>query len=145
MANSGARDLGGWGKSLSTKLTKIRQSEAVMPVKNFIAVTLLSVVLIGCGQDDRNPTENLTETSSPAPCFPVKRSPAGKPPLTKSLSSGTLGVSPTFMASATLTQSSARCTPKPKMTFIDWRQTTSTPWAGWLKRKEKHSFTGIFA
>ena len=40
-----------------------------MPVKNFIAVTLLSVALIGCGQDDRNPIENLTETSTPAPLF----------------------------------------------------------------------------
>ena len=40
-----------------------------MPVKNLIAVTLLSVALIGCGQDDRNPTENLTETSTPAPLF----------------------------------------------------------------------------
>ena len=36
-----------------------------MPVKIFIAVTLLSVALIGCGQDDRN----LTETSTPAPLF----------------------------------------------------------------------------
>ena len=69
--------------------------EAVMPVKNFIAVTLLGVVLIGCGQDDRNPTENLTE-AAPAPLFSVKRSPAGKPPLTKSLSSGTLGASPIY-------------------------------------------------
>ena len=40
-----------------------------MPVKNFIAVTLLGFALIGCGQDDRNPTENLTETSTPAPLF----------------------------------------------------------------------------
>ncbi len=57
-----------------------------MPVKNFIAVTLLGFALIGCGQDDRNPTENLTETKRLHPCFRMKRSPAGKPPLTKSLS-----------------------------------------------------------
>ena len=40
-----------------------------MPVKNFIAVTLLSVALIGCGQDNRNPTESLAETSTPSPQF----------------------------------------------------------------------------
>ena len=116
-----------------------------MPVKNFIAVTLLSVVLIGCGQDDRNPTENLTETSSPAPLFSGEEIARWEATADKVTILRELGVSPTFMASATLIQSSARCTPKPKMTFIDWRQTTSTPWAGWLKQKEKHSFIGIFA
>ena len=40
-----------------------------MPVKNFIAATLLSVALIGCGQDNRNPTESLAETSTPSPQF----------------------------------------------------------------------------
>ncbi len=40
-----------------------------MPVKNFIAVTLLGFALIGCGQDDRNPTENLTEKHACTPVF----------------------------------------------------------------------------
>ena len=114
--------------------------------KNFIAVTLLSVVLIGCGQDDRNPTENLTETSSPAPLFSGEEIARWEATADKvTILRDTWGIAHIYGVSTTLIQSSARCTPKPKMTFIDWRQTTSMPWAGWLKQKVKHSFIGIFA
>ena len=137
------RDLGGWGES-QYKTNENQTVGGGYAGSDSIAVTLLSVVLIGCGQDDRNPTENLTETSSPAPVFgeEIARREATADKVT--ILRDTWGIAHIYGVSDADTVFGTLYA-QAVDTFIDWRQTTSTPRAGWLKQKEKHSFIGIFA